>query len=141
MTPIKEFAKYFPITLVKTAELPSDKNYIFGLHPHGILSFSHYLNFGTEATGFSEQFPGIVPHLITLRYLFMTPVSRELMYFSGACSSSHESINCILSKSPKGNAAAIVIGGAKEVLSTNQDSIILNLRNRKGFVKMALRHG
>lgn len=33
-------ANYFPMRLIKTAELPSDRNYIIGSHPHGILAFS-----------------------------------------------------------------------------------------------------
>lgn len=30
---------YFPVNLVKTAELNPEKNYIFGYHPHGIIRF------------------------------------------------------------------------------------------------------
>ncbi len=30
-------AKYFPVRLVRTAALPSSKQYIFGVHPHGII--------------------------------------------------------------------------------------------------------
>lgn len=41
---------YFPISLVKTAELKADRNYIFGVHPHGILSFGAVNNFCTVPT-------------------------------------------------------------------------------------------
>lgn len=54
-----EFARdYFPVTLVKTAEIPPNRNYIFASHPHGIISASNLINFLTEATGFGEKFPG-----------------------------------------------------------------------------------
>lgn len=54
---------YFPVSLEKTAELDPKKNYIFGYHPHGILSDGAIISFATEAAKFSRKFPGIVPHL------------------------------------------------------------------------------
>lgn len=45
------FADYFPITLVKTAELHPSKNYILGCHPHGIMCHSHFCNLATEGSG------------------------------------------------------------------------------------------
>ena len=54
------FADYFPAQLVKTVDIPAAEGpYIFGYHPHGILSVGAVANFLTEATGFSEKFPGI----------------------------------------------------------------------------------
>ncbi|RWR98363.1 2-acylglycerol O-acyltransferase 2-A-like protein, partial [Dinothrombium tinctorium] len=60
------YAEYFPIKLHKTADLNPNKNYIIGYHPHGILPFGAFANFNTEATGFSEKFPGITTRPITL---------------------------------------------------------------------------
>ena len=54
---------YYPISLVKTANLDQQRNYIFGYHPHGLLSDGAVIGFGTEACGFGEKFPGIVPHV------------------------------------------------------------------------------
>lgn len=31
------FAAYFPVDLVRTVELPADRNYLFALFPHGVL--------------------------------------------------------------------------------------------------------
>ena len=62
----KYFRDYFPITLIKTAELDPEKNYIFGYHPHGILCAGAFCNFATDATNFSTVFPGIIPHLLPL---------------------------------------------------------------------------
>lgn len=60
------FRDYFPIKLVRTKRLSSERNYVFGYHPHGIMPCGAWLNFCTEATCFSELFPGITPHLLTL---------------------------------------------------------------------------
>ena len=79
------FAGYFPIKLVKTADLPPDRNYIFGCHPHGIFCFSHFINMSTNATGFSKLFPNIASHLIILNYQFYLPIHRELVGLLGQC--------------------------------------------------------
>lgn len=61
---VKEF---FPAQLIRTAKLNPKRNYVFGYHPHGIMCFGAWLNFATEATEFSELFPGITPYLMTLK--------------------------------------------------------------------------
>ena len=78
------FRDYFPIRLVKTAELDPGRNYIFGYHPHGILSMGCLGNFGTEATGFSKEYPGISPRIGTLRSSFIySPFRREYIMLAG----------------------------------------------------------
>ena len=72
------FTNYFPMTLVKTEDLDPNRNYIFGYHPHGLLSLSAVGNFATDATHFSSLFPMIRPHLMLLRLQFLFPFSREL---------------------------------------------------------------
>ena len=61
------FRDYFPAKLIRTKKLDPNKNYILGYHPHGIMCAGAFVNFGTEATGFSRLFPGIKPHLLTLK--------------------------------------------------------------------------
>ncbi|XP_022685734.1 2-acylglycerol O-acyltransferase 2-like isoform X2 [Varroa jacobsoni] len=139
------FRDYFPIRLIKTANLDPTKNYIFGYHPHGIASAGAFCNFATEATNFSELFPGIVPHLLTLEGQFYCPFHRELMLFCGINSVAKESIVNILNYKGKGNAAIIVIGGAQEALdavpSTFESTVRLKLNSRLGFVRMAIING
>ena len=62
----KYFRDYFPIKMIKTVDLDPQKNYIFGYHPHGILCAGAFCCFATEATDFSQVFPGITPHLLPL---------------------------------------------------------------------------
>ncbi|KAF7490771.1 2-acylglycerol O-acyltransferase 2-A [Sarcoptes scabiei] len=137
----KHFANYFPIKLVKTAEISPDKNYIFACHPHGYLSVSHFANFMTDGTYFSDKYPDIKPHLMTLNFQFLMPLHREIILFSGARSASASSIEYILRKKEKGNAVAIVIGGAREVLDAIPNKMILILSRRKGFIRLAIKTG
>lgn len=76
------FRDYFPIELVKTTELDPKKNYIFSIHPHGVLSTSAFLNFATEATDFRGKFPGLQANLMVLPGHFTFPFYRE--YFMAA---------------------------------------------------------
>lgn len=70
LTVWKYFCSYFPITLTKTTDLDPEKNYIFGYHPHGVISSGAFGSFATEGAGFSKLFPGITPHLLTLKGKF-----------------------------------------------------------------------
>lgn len=54
------------IVRIQEVDLPPDRPYIFGYHPHGIISQGAFANYATEGTGFSKAFPGIRPHLLTL---------------------------------------------------------------------------
>lgn len=74
----KLYRDYFPVKLIKTADLPSDKNYFLISYPHGVLPFSVVANFGSEANNVeSEVFPGLDFRFITLDVNFITPFTRE----------------------------------------------------------------
>jgi len=135
------YRDYFPISLVKTEDLDPNQNYIFGYHPHGILVCSAFCNFCTEATGFSKKFPGIRPSLLTLVTNFYFPLLRGLLLALGACDVSRESVEYLLTKNGIGNAVVIVVGGAEEALDSRPEIFKLTLKNRKGFVKMAIKTG
>lgn len=135
----KYLRDFFPISLIKTADLDPNHNYLLGYHPHGVMSVGGFLNFSTEATGFSQKFAGIKPYLLTLKLLHQFPLYREWLSWNGICDVSKESIEYIWKT--KGNAVVIVIGGAKESMDANPGEATIVLKNRKGFVKIALRHG
>uniref|UniRef100_A0A673T8P3 Acyltransferase n=1 Tax=Suricata suricatta TaxID=37032 RepID=A0A673T8P3_SURSU len=130
-----------PRKLVKTHNLLTTRNYIFGYHPHGIMGLGAFCNFSTEATEVSKKFPGIRPYLATLAGNFRMPVLREYLMSGGICPVNRDTIDYLLSKNGSGNAIIIVVGGAAESLSSMPGKNAVTLRNRKGFVKLALRHG
>lgn len=79
----KYMADYFPVHLVKTSDLDPNRNYLFGVHPHGIMSVGAFVNFAAEATSFSDLFPGIKSHLCTLSVMYTYPLSRDLIMAGG----------------------------------------------------------
>ncbi|OPJ71439.1 2-acylglycerol O-acyltransferase 2 [Patagioenas fasciata] len=132
---------YFPVTLVKTAELDPRQNYLVGFHPHGVLAVGAFINFCTEASGFSTFFPGITPHLMMLSLWFRVPFFRDYLMSGGLVSSDKESASYVLKKPEGGNMLAIIVGGAQEALDARPGSCTLLLKNRKGFVRLAIEHG
>ncbi|CAE6455938.1 unnamed protein product [Rhizoctonia solani] len=136
----KYFAEYYPARIVKETELPADRPYLFGYHPHGIIGMGAFATFATDGTGFSQHFPGISPHLLTLTSNFHVPFYRDILLHLGICSVSKRSCANIL-KRGAGEAICIVIGGAAESLSAHPGTADLTLKRRLGFVKIALQHG
>lgn len=54
---------------------------------------------------------------------------------------SKESITHILTKQGKGNALIIVVGGAQESFDAKPGTAVLKLKDRKGFIRMAIKTG
>ncbi|KAI9840660.1 MAG: diacylglycerol O-acyltransferase 1 [Sclerophora amabilis] len=140
------YASYFPARLHRSEPLPSTRKYIFGYHPHGIISHGAFAAFATEALGFSQLFPGIDNTLLTLDSNFRVPIYRNYALAMGLGSVSRESCENLLSKGGPngegmGRGITIVVGGARESLDAQPHSLRLVLKRRKGFVKLAIRTG
>ncbi|XP_069739175.1 2-acylglycerol O-acyltransferase 2-A-like isoform X1 [Phaenicophaeus curvirostris] len=135
------FRDYFPISLIRTAELDPRRNYLLGFHPHGVLAAGAFANFCTEATGFGGLFPGLHPHLLTLPCWFRLPLFRDYMLAGGLVSSEKSSLEFLLSREGGGQAAVIALGGPPESLDAHPGALTLQLLGRKGFVRIALEHG
>ncbi|KZT00590.1 DAGAT-domain-containing protein [Laetiporus sulphureus 93-53] len=152
------FADYYPASMLKTCDLPADRPYVFGYHPHGIIGMGALCTFGTESasavppshvfrghsspagTGFSQCYPGIIPHLLTLSSNFRVPFYRDFLLAMGIRSVSKQSCSNILKGGP-GQSITIVVGGAAESLSARPGTADLTLRKRLGFIKVAIQHG
>jgi 2-acylglycerol O-acyltransferase 2 len=124
---------------LQEGDLDPKGNYILSYHPHGIISMAAFANFATEATGFSQQYPGIVPSLLTLASNFRLPLYRDFMMSLGMCSVSKHSCEKILRSGP-GRSIVIVTGGASESLSARPGTNDLTLKKRFGFIKLAIRN-
>ena len=103
------FASYFPARLHRSERLPPTRKYIFGYHPHGIISHGAFAAFATEALGFSQLFPGITNTLLTLDSNFRVPFYRDYALAMGLASVSRESCENILSRGgPNGEGTTIL---------------------------------
>jgi 2-acylglycerol O-acyltransferase 2/2-acylglycerol O-acyltransferase 1 len=96
--------------------------------------------------GFSKLFPGITNTLLTLDSNFRIPFYRDYALAMGLASVSRESCENILSTggmdgAGMGRAITIVVGGARESLNAQPGKMSLVLRQRRGFIKLAIRTG
>jgi 2-acylglycerol O-acyltransferase 2 len=145
---------YYPILLVKTADLDPTKTYVMGYHPHGIISIGAFGAFATDGPvtmalhnstetdkrGFSALYPGIDRRLITLPQNFTTPFVREFILGMGCCDSSKETFRTVLARGA-GIAIVVVVGGAAESMIATPGEIDLVLETRRGFVREAIMAG
>ena len=135
---------YFPIDLRKAspdADFGSDGVYLFGYHPHGIISVGCFTQFAFDGSGASKLFPGLRFHCATLTFNFKVPFFRELLLALGIIEVSARSIKNALDSGP-GAAVVIVPGGASESLDASPgNDHVLTLRRRNGFFRIALQHG
>ncbi|KAK9430667.1 diacylglycerol acyltransferase-domain-containing protein [Lipomyces doorenjongii] len=109
--------------------------YIFGYHPHGIVSLGAFGAIGTEGAGWEKLFPGIPVSLLTLETNFSLPFYREYLLSLGIASVSRRSCTNLLKHD---QSICIVIGGAQESLLAEPGTLDLILLKRRGFVKLAM---
>jgi 2-acylglycerol O-acyltransferase 2 len=131
---------FFPVQLIQDTPLCPKRNYVFGYHPHGIISIGAWINFATEANQFSKLFPGIHLRLLTLSSNFKLPIFREVILWLSMASVSRRSCTAILNQG-EGHSICIVVGGAQESLYAHAGTLDLVLKKRLGFVKIAIQNG
>ena len=76
-------ADYFPVKVVKTADLDPGRNYLLGSHPHGFICFGVLSAFGSTVHNTDELFPGIFFRLLSLREFYLAPGLREFALGAG----------------------------------------------------------
>ena len=73
--------------LHKTVDLDPKRNYIFGVHPHGVLCIGAFTNFCSNGTRFDYIFPGFKSFLTMLPLWFYIPVYRDYLMGGRKCAS------------------------------------------------------
>ena len=163
----EHYADFFPLTLVKTAALDPSQTYVFGYHPHGIISVGAFGAFATNGArcldisgtaadqgaaasvmgarardggvrGFSGLFPGLDIRLVTLPINFLVPLGREYILSMGCVNSKKDTFRKNLARGP-GSSLVVVVGGAEESMSVTEGGMQLVLEKRKGFVREAIK--
>jgi hypothetical protein len=102
------------------------------------------------------MFPGLHQrYAVTLPIQFWFPLRRELLMltskalrveqlsfnFLDTISSEVAAIEHVLQEKERGTCVAIVPGGAAEALDSTADNFKLTLKNRKGFIRLAMKYG
>eukprot|EP00536_Pseudo-nitzschia_multiseries_P016343 jgi/Psemu1/299240/fgenesh1_pm.1081_\ len=131
------FHKPLPPQLVEAESLP-DAQFILAAFPHGCNSDFRLLMDGIMR----EVFPNLVRNdkirSLAASVLFWIPVVREISLWTGCIDASRPVAEAALKK---GKSLIILPGGEAEQIRTQHGRETIYLKNRKGFVKLALRHG
>jgi hypothetical protein len=130
---------YFDMKLIKTSDISSKKNNIFCYHPHGIVPFGMYCALNSNACGFDDLFPGIKLNMKGHLYNLIHPLLREFTIYFGSQSISRESM--LETLNVPGNSVGISVGGGAEMMLAVPNTAKLIIKNRFGFIKIALETG
>ncbi|GMR43059.1 hypothetical protein PMAYCL1PPCAC_13254 [Pristionchus mayeri] len=132
---------YFNYRIVKTEELPTDRNYIVGSHPHGLLCLGMFMSFSSYMAGITSLYNGIRFWSVTLAGQFFSPIRREIIMLAGIGAVTKRNIQWVVRRPEKGQAVSITIGGLNEAIVAAPGQYYLKLKDRKGFAKLALTEG
>jgi len=128
--------RWFPLNLIRTQELDWRKQYLFGLHPHGMIPWV-VLPIG-RGKQWHELFPGIFVRALAASILFKIPLMREGLLWTGVVDASRFNASKALQS---GSSLAVIVGGSAECLESQPNTDILILKKRKGFIRLALENG
>lgn len=134
----KILASYFPHTLVRTCRLQEHKRVIFGVHPHGIMMLSAAHFGGMNSNNFDALFPHIDLRVGMINAIFKTAIGREIALGGTGISADRRAV---IANLEKGRSVALVVGGANEALLAGGEKMRLVLKDRLGFVKIAVQTG
>ncbi|KAJ1922254.1 diacylglycerol O-acyltransferase 1 [Mycoemilia scoparia] len=129
---------YFPCTIDFEETLDSGSQYVFGYHPHGILSYGAQLIGGCGKLKMREKCNDIDIRPVALPIALRVPIFGDYLLALGTISCSRTSIRNALKERA---SVAIVVGGAQESLHGEPGKPELILDKRKGFVREAIMAG
>ncbi|KAJ2706169.1 diacylglycerol O-acyltransferase 1 [Coemansia sp. IMI 203386] len=135
--------RYFKPRMIFEEHLDASRKYVFGSHPHGVISYTSQLIAGTTGLGIESHFPGLVVRGVTMPATFCIPFFRDYALAMGCLSCDRDSIRAALSERRHKirQSLLIVIGGAQESMLAHENSADLVLLKRRGFVSEAVRAG
>lgn len=117
--------------------------YIFGTHPHGVMSLHHMGTMLCPAVceigkSFSDLSPISTRRDLAASVLFRIPLLRELALSAGAVDAGRQTASRMLEE---GYSLAIVVGGEQEQILSREGEHLVFVGSRKGHIKLALRYG
>jgi len=136
--------EYFDAELIRTTELKetSTRNYMFLYHPHGIMAIGASALLCTDTAGFPQLFPGIHRSTCVLNACFLIPFFRDWMLANGFISANRDTmIQHLTTKDPKPKSVILMPGGSAEALHAHPGIFKVYLKDRKGFIRVALQTG
>jgi 1-acyl-sn-glycerol-3-phosphate acyltransferase len=108
--------------------------FVFAVHPHGMLSIDHFLFF-TDAVNFLSSICPFPRRDLGASIIFSIPFMRELCLWLGTVDAGASTAHNVLSQ---GFSMQLFPGGIQEQLATDHTKPSLVAKERTGFIKLAL---
>jgi len=125
--------EYFNFKVICTGNLNPSRQYLFAEFPHAVFPMGFWLS----ATSFKDL--NIRPSILAVAsVLFRIPLIRCFCFWGGCVPAVRKRLTDILAK---GESVAILPGGIAEIFVQSRDAEYIFLRERKGFVRMAIEMG
>ena len=125
------------ITLSAGIKLEPRRQYIFAAFPHGAMTVQHLLTM-TDAQGMLSTVHLGDRRDLAASVLFLIPVVREILLLLGNVDAGAKTAAFNLKKN---RSLLIFVGGEKEQLLTREYEAKVYLRERYGFIKLAMEFG
>lgn len=118
-------------TFLSETDIKDNSKCLFSVHPHGIFGFGMFLNNHREHFGKNAVVCGS-------RLALLAPIMGLIHKLGGMVSVSPSSLQHIMSS---GRNFALIPGGFEEAAISTKKENRAFIKERKGFVKFALKHG
>lgn len=130
--------QYFPTTITTeydfTKAAKAGGQFVFAVHPHGVLSIDHFCFF-TDAVGFVTRIFPVPRRDLGASVLFCLPFFRDFCLWLGLVDAGSSTAHKILSN---GYSMQLFPGGIQEQLATDSTQPKIVAKGRMGFIKLAL---
>jgi len=140
LSPILDYFEYEEIIESKPIDarenLRKGKNYIIAAQPHGVLSLCAICS----AVNAEDEFRGTIPTGVASA-LLVTPILKHVMGIFNLISASKSSLKKQLKRGGIEGTVVLYVGGIAELFLSSEEEEVLYLKNRKGFIKLALQEG
>ncbi|KAJ9473680.1 hypothetical protein DIPPA_17108 [Diplonema papillatum] len=133
--------RYFSIEIDHRmcGKLDPKRQYVIGMHPHGFLPLGSMVTVLSDICNVNDEvFNGVKVRALAASFCFYIPIYRDLLLAGGVIDAARYNAARALKH---GVSLALVPGGASEGLYASPGSHKLVLKNRRGFIKLALEHG
>jgi len=133
----KRIFAWFPASIHFESPLSPEKQYIFGSHPHGVMSLHHAM-LASNGCNFHSVSPGSSRRDLGASVVFRIPFYRDILLWLGVVDASRTVAKKVLKS---GKSLLILVGGEQEQLRSQVGEHVVFIKDRKGFVRLALEHG
>ncbi|CUG47678.1 diacylglycerol acyltransferase, putative [Bodo saltans] len=131
---------YFTLEIVTPhGKLDPKRLYVVAVHPHGFLPLGTLINMLSEVNNIREKWlNGVKLRTLAASFCFYIPGYRDFCLGGGVIDAARYNAKRALTN---GCSIALVPGGATEALYAGPGHNTLVLKNRRGFIKLALEVG